>query len=486
MSPWERAARASERQAERERVSAQRRIERFQASFDRARERDLLRQEREEERARKLASKKWSAESARREAESSRAYFAALTCMHRVKFSSRRAHDEFAERLRPRSYTGNAFRERYFPERFQPLNFVPTPFADAGSFVASAHGRRLALVRSWTPVLPITTAATGLALGDLSTSGIAAGAGLASALGLWLWTRTATQRAFREEVDSARRQHEAAEELRRLTHESSETSRREAFDARVRAFNQAEWERHAAFDQHESSMVEIARRGEAERVEVLSAVQRGDLGAMAKVLEAALPLDITAETPEGFVGASLNDHEIGFRLLDPRRVELVVLAPSFDVVPDRLVELSASGEKTKSKVIPEKERQAMYNRLIGSLALAGALRVFTALPAVEEVGVEAGAMVLDGATGKPTERVVLRAKFIAAKLDEVNVELVDPLDVLRLFDHEVAPLGGKAVVMARIDRETITWAGRDDDLLDVPYGLVPEQRNTQLPPNPHA
>jgi len=487
LSSWERAQRTLERETERQRAASQRRAERLAASSDRARERELKRLEREHERARKVAAKQESAEVAQREVELARTYLEALSSFHRRRYQSREALSEFEMRLTRREYLGNSFVARPFVERWVPRGFEITPFQPPKRFPDTPHASRLAAASIFAAALPVVLGiGVGSVVGDLTTGAYAGLGGVALGGALWFAARQKTHRAFAAEMETASREHSAAEELRRIGFEAAEVVRRAEFDARAKAFNQAEWERHAAFDRHESAVAESARRGEQERIDVLLAARDGDVAAQMKVLEAALPLEIDLSSPPGFVGAPITDYEVGFRAVGGRRVEIVVLAPDMDIVPDKQVELSANGEKVKAKVIPEKERLAIYNRVIGSLALAHALRVLTVLPNLEAVDVEAGAMVLDGSTGRPVERVVIRAKFTPGGLDAIEIERVDPVEVLRRFEHEVAPLGGKAVVAPRLDRDGLTWASRDDDLLDVPYGLVPEQDNTRLPANPHG
>lgn len=480
LSSWERSERRSERDAERRASASARRAERVSAMADRARERAIQRDERNQEKAKKEQTKQESVEAARRAAETSQAYLKGLVELHQSAWTLATADAEWKARLRQRYPVGNTFKPSTFEGQFTPLTFAEMKLQQE-SFREPSWMFVIAFSIIGGVVGITGGAAARITDGTATYVGVMGGIVLGAVIRLIV--KSKARRKFDDAAALAARAHEASETRRREEFNAGEARKQAEFNARVEAFTRSEEERKRAFDQFEEEALTNAYAADKERIECLTAARAGDLGAQSRVLEAALPCEFSLTAPDGFVGASISDGEVAYRAAGSH-VELVVLAPDLDIVPDRQIELNASGERTKFKVINEKDRLSIYNKLIASQSLANAIRVFAALPHLESVLVEGCAMVLDGSVGRPTERVALRARYTRERVAEINLESVDAVEVLRRFEHEVAPIGGRNSLEPRIDRNAIFCASGTND--EVQYGLVPEQTEARLPPNPHA
>lgn len=497
LSSWERAAREREKERSQARAADARRRERAEARREREREREQRQRERTAEReARqreremqkeaKETAKREFAESQRAEAATSQAYLDALSRLHCRPFSLASFHAELTSRSTPRTFPSNrhepvSFSEPYPEGRFEPQS-PPTelPF---GQSPRAARARRVPTLAG---AVGGVVALVGVGADAVATCSVLAVLLFLASLPFYVKKRSAMLAEFEAERVSELAEFEANERRRRDAFDAALTTSQSGWSARKAEHESKEALRRRLFVAWEDGAQREALDAEMDRIEILTKAHDGDEEALMIMIEATLPVALHLPPPEDFDGPCLDECEVASRVVDGLTVELVVIAPDLDIVPRRHAELNPAGDRVKYKALNEKFRAERYDGFIASLALANAARVFEVMPWLRTVRVECGTMAIDRASGERVERVLLRTEYLAPELDRIQLQHVDPVEVLSRFISERVPVASKKSLTPQIDRSAVTWASRDDDPEDVPPGLLPEPTPIAWPTNPYA
>ncbi len=408
---------------------------------------------------------------ARETVESFEKYLRSLTSFHRERVDFARWLRAFQERTEPRSLAPVPFE----PAHFEPWSFVPAPFRP-DRFYESMHAHA-AVKRQWSvSVLSLVPAVGSWFVLPAHLAG-AVGVMGAVALGCGLRAVMRTARAAFDQDEAQRSVEYAAQERAR---EEACTTRELA---RKAVFDVLEAERRRTYDAEVERQRARFDLREQRRLDVLLDAAEGDRSGIATICEALLPLPLEAECPDP-LDASLDEVEVGYSVPSGERVELLIHLPDVGIVPERILELTPSGDKLRYKPFAETKRQACYAEFAASFAMHHAIRAFEAMPFLRSVAIDACIMVHDASTGHLVERPVVSVTIEAKTLTGLDLRNAEPIAMLANFEAGFSPPGRKSKKIApTFDHADVAWASAEDDEVEVPVGLLPRQA-AATEPNP--
>lgn len=508
LTAWERAQREYEKNSAREAAANFRAHQRELARREREREREAQRvarevdrenrrRAREAEEQAKLADRQASIASCKQEVMEAEAFLAGLTSLHARPFDPRRLEAQFRQRRARRPLPPAPFVPATFPERFEPTPFARTRYSERDFSVSplGSVGRRregVGMLVGGAGVLMLGLGAVWFNTARDSHSGtfvpiLACLAGVAGIIGgaslIASVKKLRLQHARDEEAAKAR--HEAAEDLRASQHREATELARRAFESRRHDFSEQDRLRMEASHKADREAQAAWDEGEDERIEVLERASAGNVTAIEMICEALLPLKFGLKSPWDSI-TSIADHEVAYRVLTGKAVQLVTHLPALDLVPDRTATMNAAGDRIKYEKLKKSDRVNLYDSFVASFTLHHAMAVFEACPSLEVVEVESCLVEPDRATGEDLERVLLRAKYERNHLASLKMERVDAKAILESLDHEACSIAEPASDVQRmIPRSAVTWATPTNDGLEVPPGLIDLAEGRRLP-NPFA
>jgi hypothetical protein len=249
----------------------------------------------------------------------------------------------------------------------------------------------------------------------------------------------------------------------------------------VAKFHAAEQARKASFDRTERSNASNFEANEALRLVTLEACRAGEAVALVALLCAAVPIDMEAEYPEGFEGAAIDDHGVGF-IVERNAVRLFLRAPELSIVPTKSLEMSADDTKQKTTKLAEKDRSAIYKTFVCSFSLAYAEALYEACPSLTSILVETFVPAIDPGTGETVENVLLSAEYRRDVIGRLNLSKVDPEALLETIHARVREPSKRAKPTAlSATRDQITWVTDGERPVDIAFGLVPGQDEWEAP-----
>lgn len=484
LSSWERAQRQQERENDRRRAADHRATERARArgereaekaSARRAQERDRSRRRRERERERESAeaAKQAQIDEWREEVEQFDGYLEAVTGFHRYEVDLEGWRAEYAERAKPKNAHHQAFSPAIFPETFETRHFEERVFEPVAYGVSRERSQESN--GAWA-LFALAVASVGAHFYpgvDLPQPLLALA--LVVLLAIYVVYRALLRARFKTAEQERAARHEEAEQARRAAFDLSQVQRRAEFDARKAAFEASETERAEQFERQAVLLEDEFDRTEEERIGVLEDAQSGAVGAVELLCEALLPLADLPEAPEDEVGALVSDHEIGYRVHDGSKIQMLIRLPSLAMVPDRIIEMTPAGTKQRAKAMPDKRRREIYDQFVASFSIGHACRLLKVYPFVRKIEIDATVYEPDPKSGELRDVVVLTAAFEAEKLARLTLARTDPVGALGNFDHAFNALAKAAAAQTpgRVDPDAVTWATPDNRGVDVPDGVLP-------------
>jgi hypothetical protein len=483
---------ASQREYERQRAAQLRMQERMQAKDLRERERAQVRDEREQAAENKRRAREQAAEAVQRDKERQleewrmevrtyEAYVSALTGLHRQQVplaawrQAYQAHEQpwtfkpvpWSDAPVSLPWTERPFHAQALPTRqpFAPQPFVPLSFLSSSPWkqlngVALLVGAGLAFLAMEVPTVPpamLLGLFAALYVGLLFRAVQTHSRQEQQRKSALLASESTRAREFGQAQAEAERLHVEKERERRVRHDSDEETRRATFDA-----EQVERARINALRKVLHSAQERENRREFEsldqqRRELLSEAREEGGESLGALCDALLPLSASLEGADLHAAASLDECDVGY-VAEGKRLRLVLSLPGLGMVPTHATELNPAGNRLRYRELSSKARSQLYDAFVCSAAFWHAQQVLRACPFVETIEIECSTEMLDDATGRDAERILLHMLVTPEKLASLAFEQVDPIAALQNFTHTHQPVGRKAKLSPKIDRDALTWA----------------------------
>lgn len=110
---------------------------------------------------------------------------------------------------------------------------------------------------------------------------------------------------------------------------------------------------------------------------------------------------------------------------------------SEDVVPNTIKFIPRKGLEIKEEQLSKSRFNEIYQDYVCSCILKIAKEIFQLLPVVNKVQVNAKGSLLNSATGNFEEQTIVSVNINRAKLNELNLDLLDPSDSMSNFEHRM-------------------------------------------------
>ncbi|HCY00658.1 MAG TPA: hypothetical protein DG754_11015 [Bacteroidales bacterium] len=110
---------------------------------------------------------------------------------------------------------------------------------------------------------------------------------------------------------------------------------------------------------------------------------------------------------------------------------------SEDVVPNTIKFILRKGLEIKEEQLSKSRFNEIYQDYVCSCVLKIAKEIFQLLPVVNKVQVNAKGSLLNSATGNFEEQTIVSVNINRAKLNELNLDLLDPSDSMSNFEHRM-------------------------------------------------
>lgn len=236
------------------------------------------------------------------------------------------------------------------------------------------------------------------------------------------------------------------------------------------------------FEAEERALEAKVEDNEERRLDILIKAKNGDPESIGLIVEDLLPLDFSSISSD-FADASPNDYEIGYFVQNNFSIQIQIHLPSREIFPKKGIALNNDGTKSKIKTFSEKERDDLFKTFVASFVFFHTTEILKAFPYLQTIILEASVENTDPKTGcdywKPELQVIIETE----KLQQINLQKVNPVMALENFDlkHFFSKGQKKVEIQSIISENDLIWANENDDDLDLPYGLLPGQNDSDLP-----
>jgi hypothetical protein len=434
-----------ERSAQRRASEAARADRQLQSMQRRAFERELIRQKREQERARVQAERQALVHKQQSTKEAQIAAWRAEYELHQEVERQILTPCNDAPELAERSRLFEGLMER---NEYQPPAYVsPPPVSPDRASWEQRRAQHMAnldaeieAVRPKTHAYLIATLLSvgaivgGVALAVLQTTSAEAGVGIAG-LGcvVLLVARGHSQASRREQLFTIRKQKEQALHVQLEQEWAAMVESARDLSTRQEAAAKAAYERSIAIAETKF----VAK--ESERIAKLRQLLAGNHERMEQVLSELLPLDLPVAC-KAVAQITTSEHIV---------LELELPEPS--MLPAQEAKLLQSGKVSYKDKSPKRLREE-YSKFVAGIGLRHACEVMLHLPTVKTVQVEAWRTVTDGATGHPVEQTFLDLTCDYETVAALNMDGIDPIAALKNFRHQL----GEGHLRRTVQQQSIT------------------------------
>ena len=128
--------------------------------------------------------------------------------------------------------------------------------------------------------------------------------------------------------------------------------------------------------------------------------------------------------------------DISFQMKS-KKVGVDFYVHSEDVIPNTTKKLLKKGAEIREDQLPPSRFNEIYQDYVCSCILKIAKETFQLLPNVNDVQVNAKGLLMNSATGNFEEKTIVSVNIDRQKLDELNLELLDPSDSMSNFNHKM-------------------------------------------------
>lgn len=180
----------------------------------------------------------------------------------------------------------------------------------------------------------------------------------------------------------------------------------------------------AAYEQATDSAKAQFAIDESERIAKVQRLLAGNQEQMEQMLADLLPLDLPVAC-----------NAIP-RINGPEQVMLELEIPDPSIIPAQEAKLLQSGKVSYKDKSPKRLREE-YSKMVAGLALRYVSEIMLHLPTVRVVQVEGWRVVTDSATGHQVEQVFLELTCDFASLAKLKMDGIEPLAALKNFPHHL-------------------------------------------------
>lgn len=271
---------------------------------------------------------------------------------------------------------------------------------------------------------------------------------------------------------------EFEENEKRRKEDISKNNERDEASHKIRQaeFNREEEKREEEFIKKAEEKEEILNIQEDLRVKILEDAQKGNAESINVILEAILPFEMDKEIDDPFDlwKDAMESYEIAYSVTENFRVELYMTLPDASIVPARSVQLNPTGQVIKYDFIKEKEKNLIYDSFLASFSHYHALRIFSSMPFLNTVYVEASVKGIDPKTGNDKDFLVLQIEYDKETFKKLKLEKLDPVSSIENFKHERIPSVNylKSTLSSKVNMDLMIWSTPNEEDVGIPAGLV--------------
>ncbi|HNI28845.1 MAG TPA: hypothetical protein PLJ29_20975 [Leptospiraceae bacterium] len=211
-------------------------------------------------------------------------------------------------------------------------------------------------------------------------------------------------------------------------------------------------------------------------MKILEDAQKGNAESINVILEAILPFEMDKEIDDPFDlwKDAMESYEIAYSVTENFRVELYMTLPDASIVPARSVQLNPTGQVIKYDFIKEKEKNLIYDSFLASFSHYHALRIFSSMPFLNTVYVEASVKGIDPKTGNDKDFLVLQIEYDKETFKKLKLEKLDPVSSIENFKHERIPSVNylKSTLSSKVNMDLMIWSTPNEEDVGIPAGLV--------------
>lgn len=461
----ERASERDRRQREREKIRKEREDERRRVREEKERERDKLRRQKERELARKLNEKERAAAEREQEIEDLKSdvkehnnYNEKITNLLPLVPNLAESLEVLKKNKIESKYERKKFvaNHKFIPEKFgfsefKSIRFVPEPFpGDEYSY--------LKFKVKFIHVLLII-------LFEIIVVGVSAEINIEASLIVLCLTiipfiilippkrkHKINEQLRKEKNESEKASHAKKEEERKKAHKASEKVRLNDHNKKNEIaqedFEQIEREREREISEKNSyekiifEKKEDKKQAKFEYAEYakkmhFTRLEKGCLEDIKAQIEDVLPIEVEKQFElEKF------DYDVAYKVKNKKEIELIIVPPDEDVIPDHLLSFVERGGKIKRIDKSQKDFNADYFKFTSTFILWHGVRILFEIPTAITINIKSFKNAVSDVTGNQVYRKMLEVNVDRSIVHKINFQAVDPLKVLQNFEH-VLEVDGK-------------------------------------------
>ena len=299
----------------------------------------------------------------------------------------------------------------------------------------------------------------------------------------------AEKKAKHDEAEEKKKtEHDEAEEKKKAEHdENREKQKQEHEEAQKKAksdWDERDQKNRDDHEQHEAQNKKKFDENDSERIKLLETAKNGDIESAEIICESIFPIQHDIEYPEDFVLGTIDEYEVGYNVVDPSTLDILIQLPEFDdVIPTQKISVTSTGKTIQHGELSSRVITELTDSFVCSLAFEHVIEVLRAFPYINNFSLEAFNVGVDTKTGGDKEFIILKVAIDKETLMKLNLERINPVHAIENFDYEFMESGKKSrkEIQPDIDRPEIVWSTLDDKGFEIPYGVHPDQKGKNLP-----
>jgi hypothetical protein len=136
------------------------------------------------------------------------------------------------------------------------------------------------------------------------------------------------------------------------------------------------------------------------------------------------------------------DYDVAYKVKNKKEIELIIVPPDEDVIPDHLLSFVERGGKIKRIDKSQKDFNADYFKFTSTFILWHGVRILFEIPTAIKINIKSFKNAVSDVTGNQVFRKMLEVNVDRSIVQKINFQAVDPLKVLQNFEY-VLEIDGK-------------------------------------------
>ena len=162
-------------------------------------------------------------------------------------------------------------------------------------------------------------------------------------------------------------------------------------------------------------------------------LEKGCIADIKAQLENVLPFKIEKHLEfENF------DYEVAYKVKNKKELELIIIAPDEEIIPDHLFKFIERGKRIKTIEKSKNQINTDYVKFISSFTLWHGIALLFEIPTAEEIRIKTFENVLSEVTGNEVYGKIIELNIERSICEKINFKAVDPIKVLQNFEHDLA------------------------------------------------